>query len=66
MGCRIMIDIKDRSDEVKGEDNRKILKEGQKKASTRLNDKVIVRQRSKSECHHHVKESQTLDRKSLV
>ena len=58
-GRRIMIHIKDRSDEMKGEVNRKILNEGQKKASTRLNDRVIVRQRSKSECHHHVKESQT-------
>ena len=54
-----MIDIKDRSDKVTGKVNRRILKEGQKKTSARLSDRVIVRQWSKSECHHHVKESQT-------
>ena len=42
-GCRILIDIKDRSDKVKGEVNRKILEEWQKKTSTRLCDRVIVR-----------------------
>ena len=54
-----MIDFKDRSDKVRGKVNRRILKEGQKKTSARLSDRVIVRQWSKSECHHHVKESQT-------
>jgi len=34
----------------------KVLKKRQKKTSTRLSDRVIVRQRSKSKCHHHVKE----------
>ena len=58
-GRRILIDIKDRSDKVKGEVNRKILYEGQKKTSTRLCDRVIVRQWSKSKCHHHIKESWT-------
>ena len=43
-GRHILIDIKDRSDEVRGEVYRKILKEGQKKSSTRLCDRVIVRQ----------------------
>ena len=55
-----LIDIKDRSDKVTGKVNRRILKEGQKKTSARLSDRVIVRQWSKSECHHHVKESQTI------
>ena len=41
---RILIDIKDRSDEVRGEVYEKILKEGQKKSSMRLSDRVIVRQ----------------------
>ena len=43
-GRCILIDIKDRSDEVKREVNGKILKEGQKKTSMRLSDRVIVRQ----------------------
>ena len=53
MGCRILIDINDGSDEVRGEVNRKILKEGQQKSSTRLYDRVIVRQWGKNKCHYH-------------
>ena len=53
-GCCILIDIKDRSDEVKGEVYRKILKEGQKKLSTKLCDRVIVRQWRKNKCHPHI------------
>ena len=51
---RILINIKDKSDEVRGEVYRKIFKEGQKKSSTRLCDRVIVRQCSKNKWHHHV------------
>ena len=58
-GCYILIKIKDRNDEVRGEVNGKILNKGQKKASTRLNNRVIVRQWSKNKCHHYVKESRT-------
>ena len=56
-GRHILVDIEDRSDEMKREINREVLKKGQKKASMRLSDRVIVRQWSKSKCHHHVKES---------
>ena len=57
MGRHFLVDIEDRSDEMKREINREVLKKGQKKASMRLSDRVIVRQWSKSKCHHHVKES---------
>ena len=53
----ILIHIHDRCDEVRGKVSGKILHQGKKKTSMRLNDGVIVRQRSESECHHHVKES---------
>ena len=53
MGCRILIDINDGSDEVRGELNRKILKERQQKSSMRLYDRVIVRQWGKNKCHYH-------------
>ena len=41
---------------MRGKVYKKILHQGKKKMSTRLSDGVIVRQRSESECHHHVKE----------
>ena len=53
----ILIHIYDRCDEVKGKVNGKILHQGKKKTSMRLSDGVITRQKSESECHHHVKES---------
>ena len=40
MGHHILIDVKDRNDEVRGEVNREILKKRQKKASTRLSETV--------------------------
>lgn len=58
MGIGILIHIYDRCDEVGGKVNAKILHQGKKKTSTRLSDGVIVRQRCKSECYHHVKEPQ--------
>ena len=58
-GHRILIDIDDKCDEVKGKVYREVLKKRQKKASTRLCDRVIVRQWNKSKCHHHIKESRT-------
>ena len=59
MSRLILINIEDRSDEVRGKVNRNILRKRQKKASTRLYDRIIVRQWSKSKCHHHVKEPRT-------
>ena len=56
-GSGILIHIYDRCDEVRGKVNGKILHQGNKKRSTRVSNGVIVRQRSESECHHHVKES---------
>ena len=58
MGSSVLIHINDRCDEVKGKVDGKILHQKKKKTSTRLSDGVIVRQWCKSECHHHVKESQ--------
>ena len=57
MSTGILIHIYDRCDEVRGKVNGKILHQGNKKSSTRVSNGVIVRQRSESECHHHVKES---------
>ena len=39
----IPININDRSNEIRGEVNGEILKEGQQKSSTRLCDRVVVR-----------------------
>ena len=58
IGSGILIHIYDRCDEVRGKVNGKILHQGKKKMSMRLSDRVIVRQRCKNECHHHVKEPQ--------
>ena len=44
MGRHILIHIEDRCDEVRREVNREVLKKRQKKTSTRLCDRVIVRQ----------------------
>ena len=49
-------DINERENEVKREVYGKILNEGKQKASTSLGNRVIVRQRMKNECYHHVKE----------
>ena len=40
---------------MKREINSKLLKKGQQKSSTRLSDRVIVRDRMEYKCHHHVK-----------
>ena len=53
---RILIHIKDRCDEMRREVNREVFKKRQKKTSTRLSDRVIVRQWSNSKCHHHINE----------
>ena len=59
-GHRILIDIYKGEYEVRGKIYGKPLKEGQQKSSTRLCDRVIVRQRMKNKCHHHIKESRTI------
>ena len=59
MGRRIPIDIYEGQNEMRGKINGKLFKEGQQKSSTRLRDRVIVRQRMKNECHHQVKEPRT-------
>ena len=51
-GCCISIDIDERENEVRREVYGKILSEGKQKASMRLGNRVIVRQRIKNECHH--------------
>ena len=55
-GHRVSIDIDEKENEVRREVYGKILSEGKQKASMRLGNRVIVRQRMKNECHHHVKE----------
>ena len=55
-GRRVSIDINKRENEVRREVYGKILNEGKQKASTSLGNRVIVRQRMKNECYHHVKE----------
>jgi len=57
-GSGILIHIYDRRDKVREKVNGKILHQGKKKTSMRLSDGVIVRQRCKSKCHHHVREPQ--------
>ena len=59
MGCRFSIDINERENEVRRKVYGKILNEGKQKVSMRLGNRVIVRQRMKNECHHHVKEPRT-------
>ena len=58
-GRRIPIDIYEKENEVRMKVYSKVLNEGKKKASTRLGNGVIVRQKMENKCHHHVKEPQT-------
>ena len=62
MGSSVLIHIYDRCDEVRGKVDGRILHQGKKKTSTRLNDGVIVRQWCVSECHHHVKELRAISK----
>ena len=50
------MNIYNRKNEVKREIYSEMLKKGKQKSSTRLSDKVIVRQWMENECHHHVKD----------
>ena len=48
------MDIYDRKNKVRRKIYSKMLKKGQQKSSTRLCDRVIVRQRVKNKCHNHL------------
>ena len=56
-GHRVFINIDKRENEVRREVFGKI--PGKKKASMKLGNGVIVRQRMKNKCHHQVKEPRT-------
>ena len=55
-GRRILIDIYKRENEMRRKVYSKVLNEGKQKSSTRLNNRVIVRQGMENKCHHHIKE----------
>ena len=48
------MNIYDGKNKMRKEINRKMLKKGQQKSSTRLNDRVIMRERMEYKGHHHV------------
>ena len=54
MGCRIPMDIYDRKNKVRREIYSKMLKKGQQKPSTKLYDRVIMKERVENKCHDHV------------
>ena len=58
-GCCILINIYKGKNEMRGKIYSKILNEGKQKSSTRLSNKVIVRQGMKNKCHHHIQEPRT-------
>ena len=49
------MNIYDGKNKMRREINGKMLKKGQQKSSTRLGDKVIMRERMEYKGHHHVK-----------
>ena len=51
------MNIYDGKNKMRREINRKMLKKGQQKSSTRLDDRVIVRERMEYKGHHHVQKS---------
>ena len=59
MGRRILIDIYKGENEMIGKVYREVLNKGKQKASSRLGNGVIMRQRIENECHHHIKEPRT-------
>ena len=48
------MNIYDGKNKMRREINRKMLKKGQQKSSTRLGDRVIMRERMEYKGHHHV------------
>ena len=61
-GSSVPIDIYNKCYKVRGKINGKTLHQRQKKMSTRLDDGVIVWQRSKIKSHHHVKKATTFSK----
>ena len=55
-GRRILINIYKGENEMKGKVYSKVLNEGKQKSSTRLDNRVIVRQGMENKCHHHIQE----------
>ena len=51
---------------MRKEINSKMLKKGQQKSSTRLGDRVIVRERIKYKGHHHVKKPRAFCKGRIV
>ena len=64
MGCRILMNIYDRKNEVRRKIYSEMLKKRQRKSSTRLCDGVIVREWMQNKNHHHVHESRTFSKRS--
>ena len=62
MGCRIPMDIYDRKNKVRREIYSKMLKKRQQKSSTRLCDRVVVKEWVQNKSHHHVYESRTFSK----
>ena len=58
-GRCILVDIYKGENEMRGKVYKKVLNEGKQKSSTRLGNRVIVRQGMKNKCHHHIQELQT-------
>ena len=52
------MNIYDGKNKMRREINNKMLKKGQQKSSTRLDDRVIVRERMEYKGHHHVQKPQ--------
>ena len=59
IGCRILIDIYKRENEMREKVYSKVLDEGQQKASMRLSNRIIVRQGMENKCSHHIQEPRT-------
>ena len=60
------MNIYDGKNKMRREINSKMLKKGQQKLSTRLGDKVIVRERMEYKGHHHVQKSWTFWKGRIV
>ena len=58
-GRCILIDIYKGKYEMRGKVNGKVLDEEQQKVSTRLSNRIIVRQGIQNKYHHHIQELRT-------
>ena len=66
MGRQILIDIYDRKNNLRRKIYRKMHKNGQKKLSTRLCDRVIVRKRVENKCHDHVQKPRAFCKARII